>query len=269
MRFGAFVLGFFIFRIENNRFFHRKEEHIFKIDFCKVVEVFMMDKKKTFLDTRTVVGIAVFSALAFVLSLVIRFPVMFLTFDVKDAIICTAAFIYGPVSAPIIAVLAALLEAVTVSGTGPYGFFMNFISSTALATTASLIYRGNRRTLNGAIVSMFLAVVTMVSVMMVANVLITPYYMTGGSVEAVVEMIPSVLLPFNLAKGLLNAAITLLIYKPIKVAMKRAGLLKGDRTVEKRSLTEEFRFTRSTCVILTVAGVMLVAAIIIFYIIGK
>ena len=229
----------------------------------------MMDKKKTFLDTRTVVGIAVFSALAFVLSLVIRFPVMFLTFDVKDAIICTAAFIYGPVSAPIIAVLAALLEAVTVSGTGPYGFFMNFISSTALATTASLIYRGNRRTLNGAIVSMFLAVVTMVSVMMVANVLITPYYMTGGSVEAVVEMIPSVLLPFNLAKGLLNAAITLLIYKPIKVAMKRAGLLKGDRAVEKRSLTEEFRFTRSTVVILTVAGVMLVAAIIIFYIIGK
>lgn len=228
-----------------------------------------MDKKKTFLDTRTVVGIAVFSALAFVLSLVIRFPVMFLTFDVKDAIICTAAFIYGPVSAPIIAVLAALLEAVTVSGTGPYGFFMNFISSTALATTAALIYRGNRRTLNGAIVSMFLAVVTMVSVMMVANVLITPYYMTGGSVEAVVEMIPSVLLPFNLAKGLLNAAITLLIYKPIKIAMKRAGLLKKKNAEENISLAEEFHFTRSTGVILTVAGVMLVAAIIIFYIIGK
>ena len=113
-------------------------------------------------------GIAMFSALAFVLSLVIRFPVMFLTFDVKDAIICTAAFIYGPVSAPIIAVLAALLELVTVSSTGLYGFLMNFFSSAALATTASLIYRGNRRTLNGAVVSLLLAVVAMVSVMMAA-----------------------------------------------------------------------------------------------------
>ena len=35
----------FCFKLENNRFFHRKEEHILKKDFCKVVEVFMMDKK--------------------------------------------------------------------------------------------------------------------------------------------------------------------------------------------------------------------------------
>ena len=229
----------------------------------------MMDKKETFLDTRTVVGIAVFSALAFVLSLVIRFPVSFLTFDVKDAIICTAAFIYGPVSAPIIAVLAALLELVTVSSTGLYGFLMNFFSSAALATTASLIYRGSRRTLNGAIISLFLAVATMVAVMMAANVLITPYYMTGGSVEAVVKLIPSVLLPFNLAKGLLNAAITLLIYKPIKVAMKRAGLLKKKNTEEKIPLAEEFRFTRSTGVILAVAGVMVAAAVTLFYILMR
>ena len=223
-----------------------------------------MERNKKFLETKTVVGIAVFAALAFVLSLVIRFPVMFLTFDVKDAIICTAAFIYGPVSAPIIAVLTALLELITVSSTGLYGFLMNFFSSAALATTASLIYRGNRRTLNGAIVSLLLAVVTMVAVMMAANVLITPYYMTGGSVEAVVKLIPSVLLPFNLAKGLLNAAITLLMYKPIKIAMKRAGLLKK-KGAENAPLAEEFRFTRSTGIILAMARVMIAVAVVIFY----
>ena len=223
-----------------------------------------MERNKKFLETKTVVGIAVFAALAFVLSLFIRFPVMFLTFDVKDAIICTAAFIYGPVSAPIIAVLTALLELITVSSTGLYGFLMNFFSSASLATTASLIYRGNRRTLNGAIVSLLLAVVTMVAVMMAANVLITPYYMTGGSVEAVVKLIPSVLLPFNLAKGLLNAAITLLMYKPIKIAMKRAGLLKK-RGAESAPLAEEFRFTRSTGIILAMAGVMIAVAVVIFY----
>lgn len=224
-----------------------------------------MNKKKEFLDTRTVVGIAVFSALAFVLSLVIRFPVMFLTFDVKDAIICTSAFIYGPVAAPIVSLLAALLELITnISGTGPYGFLMNFFSSATIATVASLIYR-KWRSLNGAIISMLLAVLSMVAVMMVANILITPHYMTGGSVKAVVELIPSVLLPFNLAKGLLNAAITLLIYKPIKIAMKRAGLLKKNASGTEKTLAEEFKFTKSTAIILAVSLLMVVIAVVLFY----
>jgi riboflavin transporter FmnP len=227
-------------------------------------EAHTMNKKKLMLDTRTVVGVAVFSALAFVLSLVIRFPVMFLTFDVKDAIICTSAFIYGPIVAPIVALLTALLELITnVSGTGLYGFLMNFLSSATLSTVASLIYK-KRRTLNGAIVSMLAAVIGMVAVMMGANLLITPYYMTGGSVEAVAKLIPSVLLPFNLAKGLLNAAITLLIYKPIKIAMKRAGLLKK-KSDDKASLGEEFRFTRSTAVILTCALFMIALSVALFY----
>lgn len=222
-----------------------------------------MHKKNIKIDTRTVVGVAVFSALAFVLSLVIRFPVMFLTFDVKDAIICTSAFIYGPIAAPIVSVLAALLELITVSSTGLYGFLMNFFSSAALSTVASLVYR-KWRTLNGAIVSMVAAVIAMVAVMMGANLLITPYYMTGGSVAAVAELIPSVLLPFNLAKGLLNAAITLLIYKPIKIAMKRAGLLSKEKATGK-TLAEEFRFTRSTGVILVCAVFMIALSVILFY----
>ncbi|MBQ8268853.1 MAG: ECF transporter S component [Clostridia bacterium] len=222
-----------------------------------------MNKKNIKIDTRTVVGVAVFSALAFVLSLVIRFPVMFLTFDVKDAIICTSAFIYGPIAAPIVSVLAALLELITVSSTGLYGFLMNFFSSAALSTVASLVYR-KWRTLNGAIVSMVAAVIAMVAVMMGANLLITPYYMTGGSVAAVAELIPSVLLPFNLAKGLLNAAITLLIYKPIKIAMKRAGLLSKEKATGK-TLAEEFRFTRSTGVILVCAVFMIALSVILFY----
>lgn len=225
-----------------------------------------MNKKKKILDTRIVVGMAVFSALAFVLSLVIRFPVLFLTFDVKDAIICTSAFIYGPVAAPIVALLAALLELITVSSTGLYGFLMNFLSSATLSAVASLIYR-KWRSLNGAIVSMLLAVLSMVAVMMAANILITPYYMTGGSVAAVIQLIPSVLLPFNLAKGLLNAAITLLIYKPIKVAMKRAGLLKKNASANEKTLAEEFRFTKSTAIILGVSALMIVVAVVLFYII--
>ena len=128
-----------------------------------------MENKKNKLETKVIVGIAVFSALAFVLSQVIRFPVMFLTFDVKDAIICISAFIYGPIAAPVVSLIAALLELITnISGTGVYGFLMNFLSSASLAMVASLVY-SKRRTLNGAIVSLVLAVIAMVAVMMVNN----------------------------------------------------------------------------------------------------
>ena len=227
-----------------------------------------MKKKNNLLQTKTLVGMAVFSALAFVLSLVLRFQVSFLTFDVKDAIICTSAFIYGPIAAPIVALLAALLELIlNISGTGLYGFVMNFLSSATLATVASLVY-ARWRTLNGAIVSLFLAVISMVAVMMGANIWITPYYMTGGSVEAVVKLIPSVLLPFNLAKGLLSAAITLLIYKPIKIAMKRAHLIENKASSgSEKSLAEEFRFKKSTGIILGISVAMIVAAILLFYVI--
>ena len=45
----------------------------------------MENKKTNKISTEKMAGIAIFSALAFVVSLVVRFPVQFLTFDAKDA----------------------------------------------------------------------------------------------------------------------------------------------------------------------------------------
>ena len=78
----------------------------------------MENKKVTKFNTEKMVGIAIFSALAFVVSLVVRFPVQFLTFDAKDAVITIAAFVYGPLSGVIISFLAAFIEMVTISSTG-------------------------------------------------------------------------------------------------------------------------------------------------------
>ena len=64
-------------------------------------------------DTKTIVGVAIFSALAFVVALVCNIipPVAgFLSLDVKDAIISIAAFIYGPISAVLISFIAGTLE---------------------------------------------------------------------------------------------------------------------------------------------------------------
>ena len=70
---------------------------------------------------KRLVFIALFTALAFSSTLVIHPKVLFLTFDVKDAIITLAAMAFGPVAGALISFLVALIELITISETGIYG----------------------------------------------------------------------------------------------------------------------------------------------------
>ena len=154
------------------------------------------NKKQNFLDTKRLVGMAMFAALAYGVTFVFRIPVQFLTFDAKDAVLTIAAFMYGPLAAIIMALIPAFIELITISGTGIYGFLMNFMSSACFAFVASLIYK-YKRTLNGAIIALYVSTIATVSLMMVLNIIITPLYM-GVERSAVISLIPSLLLPFNL-----------------------------------------------------------------------
>ena len=49
----------------------------------------------------------------------------------------------------------------------------------------------------------------------------------GGGGEAIVELLIPVFLPFNLIKGGLNAAITMLLYKPVVTALRRSNLIES------------------------------------------
>jgi riboflavin transporter FmnP len=171
------------------------------------------------------VAIAMFAALAYVCVFVFRIKVSFLTLDVKDAVMAVGALALGPIAGLLISMIVALLEFITVSDTGVYGLIMNFLSSATFALTASLIYRFRRR-LSSAVLGLVAAVFMTTSVMMLANLFITPFYM-GVERAQVVEMIPTLLLPFNLTKSTLNAAVVLLLYKPLSNALVRAGLMRG------------------------------------------
>lgn len=212
----------------------------------------MKSNTKSF-DTKRLVGIAMFAALAYGVTFVFRIPVMFLTFDAKDTMITIAALMYGPISGVIISLLAALLELITISGTGVYGFIMNFASSAAFSATAALIYK-YKRNASGAIISFYAASVVMVSVMMCLNIFVTPYYM-GVSTKTVMDLIPKLFFPFNLAKALLNSALAMMLYKPVTVAMRRAGLLKGQGKMQ---------INRSSIAIYITAAVTLAIAIVLF-----
>ncbi len=217
--------------------------------------------KEKRIDTKKIVGIAIFSALAFVVALVCQVipPVAgFLSLDAKDAVISIASFIYGPASAVIIAFIASLIEfiIITINTTGWYGFVMNFASSAVFSLAAAIIYK-KYRSINGALVGYFTAIIATTSVMLLLNIFVTPLYMKQVGIPldtaGVIAMIPKILLPFNFAKALLNSALAMLLYKPLATALRRTGLVLGSKSGMK--------FNKTTVTILVIGVVSLIAAV--------
>lgn len=178
-------------------------------------------------------------AMAFVVTAVVHIPLMpsapFLTYDPKDIIIVIGGFIFGPLASVLISVIVSLAELVTISNTGIIGMIMNIISSTAFAVAASAVYR-KKHSLGGAALGLVCGVCSMTALMLLWNYFITPVYM--GTPRAVVKaMLIPVFLPFNLIKGGLNAALTMMIYKPAVTALRKAGLIpKSSETGGKPSV---------------------------------
>ena len=173
--------------------------------------------------TRKLTLMAMLSAMAYVLMLVGRIPVvMFLSYDPKDIILAIGGFMLGPGAVAIMSLLVSLVEMLTASDTGLIGFFMNVISTCAFLCPAAWIYQ-RRRTLRGAAIGLCIGVALMTLFMLAWNYIITPLYLNYPREDVAALLVP-VFLPFNLLKGGLNAGITLLIYKPVSSALRRAGL---------------------------------------------
>lgn len=175
-------------------------------------------------QTRKLTMLGMLCALAYTMTVVGRIPlVLFLKYDPKDIIIAIGGFIFGPYTAFLVALIVSFVEMLTISETGLLGLIMNVISSCSFACTAAFIYK-KRHTLSGAIIGLLCGWGCMVAVMLLWNYLIAPIYM-GYPREAVVALLLPAFLPFNLIKGGLNAALTMLLYKPVVSALRRSHLL--------------------------------------------
>ncbi len=214
--------------------------------------------KKYSADVKKIASIAMLSALAFLARLVFKIPVSFLTFDIKDTVIALGGLVFGPVSGVVIALLVSLIEMI-ISETGPIGFVMNFVSSAVFAGVASLIYKF-KRTFNGAIIGLYSSVAATTAVMLLMNVLLTPIYQ-GVPRSAVIAMLPTLFLPFNFAKTLLNAAIVMLIYKPVVVALRKGKIVEG------RAM--DIKFGKQSVVTIIISSISLIAAIVTFVILNN
>ena len=205
---------------------------------------------------KKICAVALFCALAYIVSFCFPIKVQFLTFDAKDSIIAIGGMFFGPVAALLMSIIIPVLEFLTLSDTGLYGLIMNFLSSAAFSVTAALVYKYKRKMI-GAVIGLTSGVLAMIIIMMIANIFITPFYM-GVSREMVVGLIPSLLLPFNATKSVLNAALVLLLYKPFTTALKATSLVPKGTHDKKMSPVY-------TIITAAVAVILLAAAIIVYF----
>ena len=190
------------------------------------------------MDTKKMATMAMLAALAYVVMSVTRLPLMaaapYLKYDPKDVVLVIGGFLYGPGAAAAMSLVVCLLEMFTLSESGIVGFLMNFMASTAFIVPASWIYH-KKRTIGGAVAGLFCGVMLMTGTMLLWNWIITPFYEKIPR-EVVEAMLVPVFLPFNLVKGGMNMALSVLLYQPVNNALRRMHLLPAlpDGKVRRR-----------------------------------
>ena len=212
-------------------------------------------------NTKKMAVSAMLIAVAFLVTfLTAMFKVAgFLSLDLKDAVLSMIALLYGPVYGFISVIAVALIEFLTISSTGVYGLVMNILSSGTFVLVCGLVYK-YKRSFGGAITSAILTVFAVTAVMLTANIFITPLYFNMPR-QAVIDMLPTVLLPFNLCKSIMNASLMLLVYKPFVSALRYAGF-------EKKSEVTTYKFSKKSLILTMSALVLLIIAIAVIVSLG-
>ena len=179
--------------------------------------------KKPITLTKTLVGIAVFAALSYALSL-LEFPIFpatsFLKLDFSSVMTLLAGFIYGPISAVAVAGIKEGICVFTKSSTAGIGELANFLVAISFVLVPSITYRYKK---GFKLVVLLLAIgcILQTAVATVLNrFLLFPLYMGAGA-EAVFNSVWYYIVAFNLIKTVAVSIVTILLYKRISYLIKR------------------------------------------------
>lgn len=214
-------------------------------------------------NIKNLASMAMLTALAVAADIFLRIGGIggFLTYEPKDVVLTIGAFLFGPVAGLIMSLVVCLVEMITVSSTGPIGLLMNFLSSAVFVGVASVIYY-RKKTMSRAVAGLIAAVLSMTAVMLLWNYIVTPMYM-GVPRDQVVGMLLPLLLPFNLIKAALNAALVLLLYKGAATALRKSGL------VPKRDSYQSDNKRLNTVLVVVISAVAAVTLLLVLLIFAK
>ena len=164
--------------------------------------------------TRQLVTMALLCAIGVLLSF-IEFPlipgVTWLKYDASAMPAMVCGFAFGAGGGLAVGIAGAIIHGILMADFS--GAVMNILVVIGFVVPASLVYQ-HGRTLPRAIIGLIASVVCAVIMAIVGNFVITPAYL-GVPMDAVIAMILPILVPFNLAKGIINAVLTLAVYKSI------------------------------------------------------
>jgi riboflavin transporter FmnP len=189
-------------------------------------------------STNKMVKTSVLSVIAFVLML-IELPVplfpVFLKLDLSDLPALVGGFAMGPAAGVAIELIKNFLHFITRTSTAGVGELANFIVGAAIVFPASYIYK-MKKSKTQAFKALAIGTISMAIAGGLANYFILlPFYAKIMPLEIIIEMgnaanaaihdmktlILYAIVPFNLIKGAVISAITLLIYKKISVILHK------------------------------------------------
>lgn len=168
--------------------------------------------------------VGIFSAIAFVLQMMGgMLPKVkgFLEVEASDLPALIISLALGPLAGVMVELIKNLLHAM-VSTTGFIGEFANFFINGTFVFTCGAIYNF-KRTKNGAILSLIISTIVLV----IAGIFVNIYFMLplysvtqAMSMNERVALATTVMAPFNLIRGTVLSACTVLIYKKISGFLK-------------------------------------------------
>jgi riboflavin transporter FmnP len=195
--------------------------------------------KKSKIQTRTIVSLALLSAISVILTFFefnLPFMPSFLKIDFSDFPSLLAAFTFGPAAGVGVQFIKNAIDALK-SSSGGIGQIANFAIGGSMALVSGLIYK-KYRTIRGALVSLIAGTLIMSLAACVMNYFVLfPLYAAFMPLPQIIEsasaFVPFIktkldvmiftIFPFNLIKGAAISVITFLLYKRLSPFLKKAG----------------------------------------------
>ena len=196
--------------------------------------------KKTF-TTKNIAGMAVFSALSFVVYLLeipifASTPASFLELDFSNVFVMLAGFMYGPIPAIIITLVKELIH-IAVGTTGGVGELANIIITTAFVLIPSIAY-SRKKSLKTVIITLIIACFVQTGISLLVNKFINfPFFM--GSVpfvptelsNSIFESLWVYVMVFNAIKSVAISLVTIFLYKKVSYLFKKINLQNSEKDV--------------------------------------
>ena len=196
---------------------------------------------KRVFTTKNIAGMAVFSALSFVIYLLeipifAGTPASFLELDLSNVLVMLAGFMYGPIPAIIVTAVKESIH-IAVGSTGGVGELANMIITTAYVLVPSIVYY-YKKGFKTVILTLSIACIIQTAISLLVNKYINfPFFMGGApfvpnqTSNSMFATLWVYVLAFNAIKSVVISVITILLYKKVSYLFKKINLQNSSKDV--------------------------------------